>query len=120
MQKKRIRQRELRHKRSRKKINGTSKRPRLCVYRSLKNLSAQLIDDINGKTILSLSTFDKASKSSISSGGNIKAAVLLGKLTAEKALAKGVTEVVFDKGGRYFHGRIKAFADSARKTGLVF
>jgi large subunit ribosomal protein L18 len=86
----------------------------------LKNLSAQLIDDVNGKTILSVSTFDKDSKNSISSGGNIKAAVLLGKLLAEKAQDKGVTEVTFDKGGRYFHGRIKAFADSARKAGLVF
>ncbi len=120
MQKKRIRQRELRHKRLRKKINGTNKRPRLCVYRSLKNLSVQLIDDIDGKTILSLSTFDKDLKNSISSGGNIKAAVLLGKLLAEKAKEKGVTEVTFDRGGRCFHGRIKAFADSARKTGLVF
>lgn len=120
MQKKRIRQREIRHKRLRKKIIGTNKRPRLCVYRSLKNLSVQLIDDIDGKTILSLSTFSKDSKSSISCGGNIKSAVLLGKLTAEKAREKGITKVVFDKGGRFFHGRIKAFADSARKTGLVF
>ena len=120
MQKKRIRQREIRHKRSRKKVIGTGKRPRLCVYRSLKNLSAQLINDVDGKTILSLSTFSKDSKSSPSFGGNVKAAELLGKLTAEKAKEKGVTEVVFDKGGRSFHGRVKAFADSARKTGLVF
>ncbi len=120
MQKKRIRQRVLRHKRARKKIIGTSKRPRLCVYRSLKNLSAQLVDDTNGKTILSLSTFSKDAKKSISYGGNAKAAVLLGQLIAEAAKEKGITEVVFDKGGRFFHGRIKLFADSARKTGLIF
>ena len=120
MQKKRITQREIRHKRLRKKIIGTSTRPRLCVYRSLKNLSAQLIDDTEGKTIFSVSTFSKDLKNSVKCGGNVEAAVMLGKLTAEKAKEKGITHVVFDKGGRFFHGRIKAFTEAARKTGLVF
>ncbi len=120
MRKKRIKQRKLRHQRLRKKISGTETRPRLCVYRSLKNISAQLIDDINGKTLLSLSTFDKAAKSAITYGGNLKSAETLGRLLAEEAKKKGVTKVVFDKTGRIFHGRIKAFADSARKAGMVF
>ena len=120
MQKKRIRQREIRHKRARKKIIGTDQRPRLCVYRSLKNLSAQVINDVDGKTIVYVSTFGKDVKNSAACGGNVKAAVLLGKLVAEKAKEKDITKVVFDKGGLLFHGRIKAFADSARKTGLMF
>ena len=120
MRKKRTKQRELRHKRLRKKIFGTREKPRLCVYRSLKNFSAQLVDDTKGETILLLSTFSKSAKDSINYGGNIKSAESLGKLFAQEAKNKGVTKVVFDKGGRFFHGRIKAFADSARKEGLVF
>jgi large subunit ribosomal protein L18 len=120
MQKKRILQSQLRHKRLRKKIMGTSEKPRLCVYRSLKNISVQLIDDVESKTILSLSTFDKESKKSVSYGGNITAAETMGKLFAKKALEKGIKKVVFDRGGRKYHGRIKVFAESARKEGLVF
>lgn len=120
MKKKRIEQRKRRHSRIRKKMFGTSQRPRLCVYRSLKNLSAQLIDDINGKTLLSLSTFDKGARDIISYGGNIKAAETLGKLLAEKAKAKGIKSAVFDRGGCLYHGRVKAFAEAVRKEGLVF
>lgn len=120
MRKKRIKQRQRRHKRVRKKVFGTSQRPRLCVYRSLKNLSCQLIDDIDGRTLLSLSTFDKGTRETIKYGGNIQAAEALGKLLAEKAKAKGINSVVFDRGGYLYHGRVKAFAEAARKEGLVF
>lgn len=120
MQKKRITQRERRHKRIRKKVLGDAKRPRLCLYRSLANLSAQLIDDIEGKTLLSVSTFDKDAKPKIGYGGNTKAAEVMGRLMAEKAKAKGITTVVFDRGGCLFHGRVKAFAEAARKGGLIF
>lgn len=120
MQKKRIKQRQRRHQRIRKKVGGTSQRPRLCVYRSLNNLSAQLIDDIEGKTLLSLSTFDKGPRDIIKYGGNVHAAETLGRLLAEKAKAKGINSVVFDRGGYLYHGRVKAFAEAARKEGLVF
>jgi large subunit ribosomal protein L18 len=120
MQKKSISQSQLRHKRLRKKILGTPEKPRLCVYRSLKNISAQLINDIDSKTILSLSTFDKESKKDIAYGGNISAAESMGRLFAAKAIKKGIKQVVFDRGGRQYHGRVKAFAESARKEGLEF
>jgi large subunit ribosomal protein L18 len=120
MQKKRILKRQLRHKRLRKKVTGTAAKPRLCVYRSLKNISAQLVDDTAGKTIFSLSTFDKASKANIKYGGNLNAAESLGKLFATKAIENGIKEVVFDRGGRQYHGRVKIFAESARKQGLIF
>lgn len=120
MQKKRITQRERRHKRIRKKIYGQSQRPRLCVYRSLKNLSAQIVDDSAGKTLLSVSTFGKEAKAAVRYGGNIKAAGDLGKLLAEKAKEKGISSVVFDRGGYQYHGRVKVFAEAARKGGLLF
>jgi len=120
MHKKRTTQIKKRHQRARKKVLGKNDRPRLCVYRSLKGLSAQLIDDVEGKTLLSLSTFDKEAKAKVGYGGNIKAAEKLGKLLAEKAKAKGISAVVFDRGGRQYHGRIKAFAEACRKEGLVF
>jgi large subunit ribosomal protein L18 len=120
MHKKRILQRQLRHKRLRKKIIGTAVKPRLCVYRSLKNMTAQIIDDAASKTILSLSTFDKELKTKIANGGNVNAAEQLGTLLASKAIEKGIKKVVFDRGGRQYHGRVKIFAESARKQGLVF
>jgi large subunit ribosomal protein L18 len=120
MQKKRVLQSQLRHKRLRKKIIGTAQKPRLCVYRSLKNLSAQLIDDIESRTLLSLATFSRGSKKAIGYGGNISAAESMGKLFAAKAMEKGMKKVVFDRGGRQYHGRVKAFAEAARKEGLVF
>ena len=107
-----------RHKRIRKKIIGSAHCPRLCVYRSLKNTSVQLIDDISQKTVLSVSTYDKDFKKLLGYGGNIKAAVALGQRVAERAKNKKITKVVFDHGGFLYHGRIKAVAESARKHGL--
>lgn len=112
--------RERRHLRIRKKILGIPERPRLTVYRSLRNLSAQIIDDTKQKTLLSLSTLNKEVKEKISYGGNIKAAEFLGEILAKKAKEKGITKVVFDRAGFLYHGRIKAFCEAARKEGLEF
>ncbi|MFH1360257.1 MAG: 50S ribosomal protein L18 [Candidatus Omnitrophota bacterium] len=109
-----------RHKRIRKKITGSSERPRLCVHRSLKNMQAHLIDDIAGKVLFGLSTLDKELRTKIKKRGNIQAAALLGETLAKKAKDKGVIKVTFDRGGYLYHGRIKAFADAARKGGLEF
>ena len=104
----------------RKKIIGTSEKPRLCISRSTQNLYAQLIDDMKGITIIALSTHGKELKGKVTKGGNIKAAILLGEELAKKATNKGVGKVVFDRAGYLYHGRIKAFADAARKNGLIF
>lgn len=108
-----------RHNRLRRKIIGSAERPRLAVYRSLQHLSAQIIDDVAGKTLAAVST-QSADFGKGTYGGNVKAAEALGKLMAEKGKAAGVEAVVFDKGGRQYHGRVKAFADAARKAGLKF
>ena len=108
------------HIRIRKKISGTKEMPRLCICRSLNNLNAQIIDDLDSKTLVSLSTLDKDFKKSNPSGGNVKSALALGEAIAKAAIAKGVTQVVFDRGGYLFHGRVKAFAEAARKAGLKF
>ncbi|MDI6689191.1 MAG: 50S ribosomal protein L18 [Actinomycetota bacterium] len=110
----------MRHKRIRKKIFGTSERPRLSVYRSNKNIYAQIIDDIRGITLASASTFDPEIREGISRGGNKEAAKLVGNLIAERALAKGIREAVFDRGGYLYHGRVKALAEAAREAGLKF
>ncbi len=104
----------------RKKIFGTPERPRLCVYRSLKHIYAQLIDDKNGVTICSASTVDKDLKGSIKYGGNVDAAKIVGATIAKKAIEKGIKEVVFDRNGFIYHGRIKALAEAAREAGLKF
>ena len=109
-----------RHLRVRKKINGTAARPRLAVFRSSKHMYAQLIDDVAGVTLASASTQDKDLAASISNGGNVEAAAKVGELIAERAKAKGVTEVVFDRGGYLYHGRIQALATAAREAGLEF
>ncbi len=109
-----------RHKRLRKCLSGTGSVLRISIYRSLNNLNAQLIDDTEGRTVFSMSTLNKEFKAQNSKGGNIKAAAAFGELFAKKAIEKGFTRVVFDRGGYAYHGRIKAFADSARKAGLVF
>ena len=109
--------RQKRHLRVRNHISGTAQRPRLNVYRSLKNIYAQVIDDVNGVTIVSASSKDKDLSAY---GGNIEAAKAIGKAVAERALAKGITEVVFDRGGYVYHGRIAAVADAAREAGLKF
>jgi len=108
------------HERIRKNLSGTAQRPRLCIFRSLNNLNAQLVDDMENKTVCSVSTLDKDFKKSNPKGGNVKSAIALGGLLAKKALEKGITDVVFDRGGYLYHGRVKAFADSARKAGLKF
>jgi large subunit ribosomal protein L18 len=108
-----------RHKRIRKKIVGSKDRPRLSVYRSLSNLYAQIIDDENNNTVLSCSTLEKDIKDQCKNN-NIKAASILGELIAKKAQEKGITDVVFDRGGYPYHGKIKAVAEAARKGGLKF
>ena len=106
-----------RHKRVRAKISGTAARPRLCVYRSNAHISAQIIDDVAGVTLVSASTHDKAFEGN---GGNKEAAKKVGLMIAEKAAAKGITEVVFDRGGYLYHGRVSELAEGAREGGLKF
>ena len=104
-----------RHRRVRGKISGTAARPRLDVFRSAKHIYAQIIDDVAGVTLVSASTMDKDFEGV---GGNVEAATQVGKKIAEKALAKGIEEVVFDRGGFVYHGRVKAVAEGAREGGL--
>lgn len=104
----------------RKKLAGSSERPRLCITRSNKNLSCQLIDDAASRTLFSLSTNTPDFRSKLSYGGNVKAAVLFGEEFAKKAKAKGFGKVAFDRAGYRYHGRLKAFAETARKNGLIF
>jgi large subunit ribosomal protein L18 len=108
------------HARVRTKVVGTPERPRLCVYRSLGNIYAQVIDDQAGRTLVSASSVDKETKKSLKGGGNIAAAKVIGKAVAERAKAAGVIKVVFDRGGYKYHGRVKALADAAREAGLKF
>ena len=110
-------QRLKRHKRVRGKISGTPEMPRLNVFRSEANIYAQVIDDTTGVTLASASSLDKAIEGY---GGNIAAATAVGKLVAERALAKGIENVVFDRGGYLYHGRVQALADGAREGGLKF
>src|SRR6184192_1615983 len=107
------------HERIRKKILGTSQRPRLNVYRSLNHIYVQVVDDLHGKTLVSASTAE-GKKEDRRTGGNVAAAKAIGKVIAERAKAKGVTKVVFDRGGYIYHGRVKALADAAREAGLQF
>jgi large subunit ribosomal protein L18 len=104
----------------RKRIIGTSDRPRLCVHRTTRHIRAQVIDDVTGKTIVAASSLDKDVRSVIKGGGNIAASKVVGKAVAERARAKGVEKVVFDRGGYQYHGRVQALADSAREAGLKF
>lgn len=109
-----------RHRRVRKSVTGTPEKPRLNVYRSLCNVYAQVIDDTAGHTLAAASTLDGEIKSQVKSGGNKEAAKLVGTLVAKRALEKGVKQVVFDRGGWKYHGRIAALADAAREAGLEF
>ena len=109
-----------RHKRIRKKISGTSDQPRLCIHRSLTNFYAQVVDDSIGKVLLGMSTRNKGILGKINGGGNISAASVLGEAFAAEAQKKGVKKVCFDRGGYLYHGRVKAFADGARKGGMEF
>jgi large subunit ribosomal protein L18 len=105
------------HQRIRRKLSGTAERPRLAVFRSVAHIYVQVIDDAEGKTLVSASTVDKTAKSK---GGNVAAAKSIGKLVADRAKEKGIKKVVFDRGGYQYHGRIKALADAAREAGLEF
>ena len=108
------------HRRVRQTLIGTSERPRLSVYRSLAHLYVQVIDDSTGRTLASAGSNDKEMRKQTKGGGNVAAARLVGKTVAERALQKGISQVVFDRGGYRYHGRVKALADAAREAGLKF
>lgn len=110
--------REKRHLRVRKKVHGTAERPRLAVYRSEKNIYAQIIDDVAGRTLVSASSLDKDFANKV--GSNKEAAKLVGEVIAKKAIEAGITQVVFDRGGYIYHGRVQMLAEGAREAGLQF
>jgi large subunit ribosomal protein L18 len=112
--------RQKKHLRIRKNISGTSDCPRLAVYRSLHHIYAQIIDDASGVTLLSASTIEAPLKGTLGNTGNIEAAKKVGLEIGKKAVEKGVTEVIFDRGGNIYHGRVQALADGAREAGLNF
>jgi len=112
--------REKRHKRVRKKVLGTTERPRLNVFRSLCNIYAQVIDDTKAATIAAASTIDREVRDKVKYGGNVDSAKIVGELVAKRVLEKGIKKVVFDRGGYKYHGRVKSLADAARKAGLEF
>lgn len=109
-----------RHKRIRKKIAGTNSQPRLCVHRSLTNFYAQIVDDSTGKVLFGMSTRNKSISGKTKSGGNIAGASVLGEAFAAEAQKMGIKKVCFDRGGYLYHGRVKAFAEGARKGGMEF
>ena len=104
------------HRRIRHKVKGTPERPRLCVFRSLKQIYAQLIDDSNGHTLVAAGSGEEG----VAGGGNLAGAKAIGRLIADRAKAKGIRKVVFDRGGYIYHGRVKALAEAAREAGLEF
>lgn len=108
------------HSRIRNKVKGTAARPRLAVFRSASHIYVQIIDDAKAHTLVAASTVEKDIKSKVDNTANVDAAVAVGTAIAEKALAKGIDQVVFDRGGFLYHGRIKALADAAREAGLKF
>lgn len=118
--KEKLLKRTRRHLRIRRKVVGTAERPRLSVYRSLKHIYCQIINDIEGRTLVAASTQSPDLRTQIKYGGNTAAAEIVGKKIAEEAKNKGITKVVFDKGGYKYHGRIKALAEAARKYNLSF
>lgn len=109
-----------RHKRVRRQVTGTSERPRLAVFRSNQHIYVQVIDDTQQHTLAAASTVEPDLKSTLASSANSQAASEVGKLIAQRALAKGIQQVVFDRGGNLYHGRVKALADAAREGGLEF
>ena len=109
-----------RHQRLRNKISGTAESPRLAVYRSTKHIYAQIIDDVKGVTLAAASSLDKDIRSELAHGGNIESAKVVGEAIAKKALKAGIKDVVFDRGGFLYHGRVAALADAAREAGLNF
>lgn len=118
--KEKLRKRKRRHQRVRRKVIGSGERPRLSVYRSMKHIYCQIINDIDGTTLASASTVSPDVRTQVKDGGNVKAAEIVGRKIAEEALKKGISKVVFDKGGYKYHGRVKALAESARKNNLSF
>ncbi len=108
------------HLRVRTKVVGTPERPRLCVFRSLNHIYAQVIDDRTGRTLASASSLDKEMRKQLKGGGNVAAAKVVGKAIAERARAAGIEQVVFDRGGYKYHGRVQALAEAAREAGLKF
>ncbi len=113
-------ERDIRHKRMRRKIIGTVERPRLNVFKSHKNIFVQLIDDIGGKTLASASTLESEMRGSLSVRGNIPAAKAIAVLVAGRGATQGIKQVVFDRGGNKYHGAVKVLADTARESGLEF
>lgn len=109
-----------RRTRVRGKVSGTGERPRLCVTRTGKHIYAQIIDDVNGETLVSASSIDPELRSALKSGMNAEAAKSVGEAVGRRAIEKGVTEVVFDRSGRLYHGRVKSLAEGARSAGLKF
>ena len=109
-----------RHKRVRRKITGTTQRPRLCVFRSSNNIYAQIIDDANRVTLTAASSLDAEVKGAVNHGGNKEAAKMVGEMIAKRAIEKGITEDVFDRGGYLYHGRVQVLAEAAREAGLKF
>ena len=109
-----------RHRRVRGKISGTAARPRLCVTRSNSNIYVQFVDDVAGKTLLGVSTLGPDFKATGKSGANVEGAAAIGEIAGKKAVEAGITEIVFDRGGNLYHGRVKALAEGAREAGLKF
>ena len=109
-----------RHRRVRGKISGTAARPRMCVTRFNNNVYVQNIDDVEGKTLLGVSTLGPDFKATGKKGGTVEGATALGEIVGKKAVEAGITEIVFDRGGHLYHGRVKAIADAAREAGLKF
>ena len=108
------------HVRMRKRVVGTTERPRLCVHRSSRHIRAQVVEDGAGRTLVSASSLDKEVRAAIKGGGNVAASKVVGKLIAERARAQGIEQVVFDRGGYQYHGRVQALAEAAREAGLKF
>ncbi len=112
--------RKIRHLRVRTKVKGTPERPRLAVFRSLNHIYAQVVDDTTGRTLVAVDSRSPDFSGRAKSGGNVAAAKIVGELVAQKAKASGIAQVVFDRGGYQYHGRVKALADAARAAGLAF
>ncbi|HBG14156.1 MAG TPA: 50S ribosomal protein L18 [Synergistaceae bacterium] len=110
----------IRHRRLRKTLSGTAERPRLAVFRSLDHMYAQVIDDTKGHTLAAASTLDKSVRSGLEGADAFEAARTVGRVIAERAMEKGITQVLFDRGGHMYHGKVKALADAAREAGLKF
>jgi len=112
--------RQRRHQRARRRLNGLASRPRLSVFRSLKQIYAQLVDDESGHTLVSASTLDPEIRTRTAGKKKTEAAALVGEVLAQRARAKGITSIIFDRGGYLYHGRVRALADAARAAGLQF